>query len=56
MVPEKIRVEVMCCLDVRPAADERVGKTPLMLGLQRLADRVRVGVIDSALPAMTAVA
>ena len=58
ITPDGIEVEVACCLDVRSAVDERADRTALMLGVLRLADRMRVwlGDMDSALPAMAAVA
>jgi MscS family membrane protein len=46
ITPDGIEVEVSCCLDVRSAADERADKTALMLGVLRLADRMRVRLGD----------
>ncbi|MGI4955918.1 MAG: hypothetical protein ACRYGM_29265, partial [Janthinobacterium lividum] len=52
ITPDGIEVEVSCCLDVRSGADERADKTALMLGVLRLADRMRVrlGDLDLAAP------
>ena len=51
-------IEVSCLLDVRSAADERADKTALMLGVRRLADRMRVrlGDLDYATPELGAAA
>ncbi len=46
ITPDGIEVEFGCCLDVRSAADERADKTALMLGVLRLADRLRVRLGD----------
>jgi len=58
ITPDGIEVEVSCCLDVRSAADERADKTALMLGVLRLADRMRVrlGDLDYATPELGAAA
>ena len=58
ITPDGVAVEVACCLDVRSAADERADKTALMLGVLRLAGRMRVrlGDLESAVPAMGAAA
>ena len=42
ITPDGIEVEVACFLDVRSAADERADRTVLMLGVLRLAERMRV--------------
>jgi len=58
ITPDGIEVEVACRLDVRSAADERADRTALMLGVLRLADRMRVrlGDVDSAARTIGAVA
>ena len=58
ITPDGIEVEVACRLNVRSAADERAGRTALMLGVLRLADRMRVrlGDTDTAPPAVGAAA
>ena len=40
--PDGIGVELSCVLDVRTANDERTDRTALMLGVLRLAERMRV--------------
>lgn len=42
IIPDGIEIEVMCLLDMRSAAEQQADKTALMLGVQRLADRMRV--------------
>ncbi len=58
ITPGGIEIDIACRLDVRSAADEQVDKTSLMLGVLRLADRMRVrlGNGDLAAPALSAVA
>jgi len=57
ITPAGIEIDIACSLDVRSATDERADKTALMLGVLRLADRMRVrlGDADPAL-ALSAVA
>ena len=40
--PDGVGVELSCVLDVRTANDERTDRTALMLGVLRLAERMRV--------------
>ncbi len=56
--PEGIQVEVSCCLDVRSLADELADKTALMLGVLRLANRMRIslGGLNDATPGLGAAA
>ncbi len=42
ITPDGIGIEIMCWLDMRSAADQRADRTALVLGIQRLADRMRV--------------
>jgi len=59
ITPEGVEIEVACSLSVRSAADERADKTALMLGILRLADRMRIrlgGGDSAAAPARSAVA
>ena len=58
ITPDGIELDLACFLDVRSASDERADKTALMIGVLRLADRMRVrlGDADSALPVVGAAA
>lgn len=46
ITPDGTEIEVICWLDMRSAADQRADRTALMLGVQRLADRMRVRLND----------
>lgn len=46
ITPDGIEIEVVCWLDMRSASTQRAGRTALILGVQRLADRMRVQLSD----------